>query len=114
MSHHETAEHELRLHEAFAFALCVAGPLIGAYILHIIRASLSDSADEMVSGLHLTLFVLAAELRPLRHILKMVQSRTVHLQRSLRDDPFSVAKIDDRAVLELTRRMEDTESSLAT
>lgn len=64
------ASAELQLHELAALATCVLGPLLGSYILHLIRSSLSSlHGGQLVSNLHLTLFVLGAELRPIRRKL---------------------------------------------
>ena len=105
------AERELRLHELAALALCFAGPLLGALMLHAIRSQISHFGDELVSNLHLSLFVLGAELRPLRHLLKMVQIRTIHLQRVVREDPHSTEKADDGFLKALSDRVTELEIS---
>lgn len=106
---------ELRLHELSALALCFLGPLVGSYILHLVRSQLSSIGDQLVSNLHLTLFVLGAEIRPLRHAMKMAEARTLYLQRVVREDPYVSAKDQDQdAILsELRGRMDELESSYA-
>ena len=81
-THERAALRELQIHELFALGLCFVGPLIGAYILHIIRNQIS--VHDLMSNLHLTLFILGAELRPVRHLIKLLQVRTLHLQRLVR------------------------------
>jgi len=81
------AASELRVHEIFALTLCFIGPLLGSYILHVIRYSLSRVSDDLVSEMHLTLFVLCAEIRPIRHAIKLTQARTLFLQRVIRESP---------------------------
>lgn len=112
-SRHEALQ-ELQVHELFALALCFAGPFLGACVLHVIRDKLSHSVDELVSNMHLTLFVLGAELRPLRHALKMVQKRTLHLQKIVREETSSNAKSSERTDFsDLTQRLNDLEASHA-
>lgn len=103
------ARQELQIHEVLALALCFLGPVLGAYVLHVIRARLSHSVDELVSNLHLSLFVLGAELRPLRHLLKMVQKRTLHLQKVVREDPHATEKVDDATLKEVEGRLNNME-----
>lgn len=104
---------ELRLHEITALALCFLGPLLGSYILHVIRLQLSTLGDQLVSNLHLTLFVLGAEIRPLRHAIKMAQARTLYLQRVVREDPHASVNEDDPALQDLRQRLDEVEESLA-
>lgn len=106
---------ELRLHEVAALALCFLGPLLGSYILHVIRSQLSTLGDQLVSNLHLTLFVLGAEIRPMRHAMKMAQARTLYLQRTVREDPYISTKDQDQDTLlhDLRGRLDDMESSFA-
>lgn len=75
------------MHEILALTLCFIGPLLGSYILHVIRHSLSRVSDNLVSEMHLTLFVLCAEIRPIRHAIKLTQARTLFLQRVIRESP---------------------------
>lgn len=106
---------ELRLHELTALAMCFLGPLIGSYVLHVVRSQLSSIGDQLVSNLHLTLFVLGAEIRPLRHAMKMAEARTLYLQRVVREDPYVSSKDQDQDVVlsELRGRMDELESSYA-
>lgn len=107
------AFNELRIHELTALALCFLGPLIGSYILHVIRSQLSTIGDQLVSNLHLTLFVLGAEIRPLRHAMKMAERRTLYLQRIVKEDPYVSAKDKDQdaRLNELRGRIDEVEAS---
>ncbi len=96
-----------------ALASCLAGPLLGAYILHILRTHVSQLGDELVSNLNLTLFVLCAEIRPLRHLMKMAQARTLYLQKVVREDPYAEEKIDSTLILGLSGRLNELESTIA-
>jgi hypothetical protein len=89
-------------------------PLIGAWLLHTIRGALSRPSEGLVSNYNLTIFLLAAEIRPFAHLLRMVQGRTLYLQRVVatpasEDDE----KINERQVLDLTRRLEELETHVA-
>ena len=110
------ASAELHLHELAALAMCIAGPLLGSYVLHMIRHSLSKlHGGQLVSNLHLTLFVLGAELRPVRHCMKLVQARTLHLQRVVRIDPHTDSRdtADTASLQELAGRVAEMEVSIA-
>lgn len=56
-------------------------PALGAYLLHVIRGQLSRPSTGLVSDYNLTIFLLAAEIRPVRQLIKLVTKRTLHLQR---------------------------------
>jgi len=111
------AASELRVHEIFALTLCFIGPLLGSYILHVIRHSLSRVSDDLVSEMHLTLFVLCAEIRPIRHAIKLTQARTLFLQRVIREDPSAsnnpVSQEDLKALREAVLELETSLSDLS-
>lgn len=104
------AEAELARNEVWALLGCFIGPLIGAYLLHTIRSQLSRPSEGLVSNYNLTIFTMAAELRPFAHLIKMKQARVLHLQRVVRPN-FDV---DDKPVTseiqELSRRLAELES----
>src|SRR4051812_18543061 len=105
----EAAMKELYKHELLALLSCFLFPLIGAYMLHGIRSQLSRPSEGLVSNYNLTIFLLASELRPMAHLAKLIQSRTLHLQRVVNTNPYLNLKQtgDIRA---LTRRLEDLEA----
>ncbi|KAL2812574.1 hypothetical protein BJX63DRAFT_239469 [Aspergillus granulosus] len=109
---------ELQLHELAALASCFLFPLIGTWILHHIRSKLSRPSEGLVSNYNLTIFLLAAEIRPFAHLLKMVQARTLHLQRivdSSRDDADTdkTDRIDPATITDLSKRLEELEAHIA-
>ncbi|KAI9849775.1 MAG: hypothetical protein M1838_006241 [Thelocarpon superellum] len=113
--HHEAkdaAAHELRTHELLALASCFLFPLFGAYLLHTIRAQLSRPSEGLVSDYNLTIFVLAAEIRPLAHLIKIIQARTLFLQRLVNASPYSDSG-PDRGVTDLGKRVQEIEARLA-
>lgn len=77
----KSAIRELYIYETTALAACFGFPLLAAYLLHALRAQLSRPSEGLVSNYNLTIFCLASELRAFSHIFKLVQCRTLHLQR---------------------------------
>lgn len=83
----EAAVNELYVHEVLALLSCFLSPVIGAYLLHAIRNQLSRPSEGLLTNFNISVFLLAAELRPLSHALKLIQARTLHLQRIVRLTP---------------------------
>jgi hypothetical protein len=112
---HEAALRELRLHELLALIACFGCPLLGAWLLHHIRGSLSRPSEGLVSDYNLSIFVLASEIRPLSHLLRMIQSRTLHLQRIAALNPYSTASpaANRAAVQDLQTRVDELEMHIA-
>ncbi|KAJ5223440.1 hypothetical protein N7468_007982 [Penicillium chermesinum] len=102
---------ELQVHELAALASCFVFPVIGTWLLHGIRSSLSRPSEGLVSNYNLTIFLLASEIRPVAHLLKLVQARTLHLQRivSTADD----SHVDPDKVQDLSKRLEELEAHVA-
>lgn len=101
------ATSELRIYELLALFSCFCFPVIGAWLLHTIRSQLSRPSEGLVSNYNLTIFLLASELRPLSHLIKMVQARTLYLQRTL-----NATTLDSKfpsPVLDLTARVNELE-----
>ncbi|KAL2861113.1 uncharacterized protein BJX67DRAFT_367278 [Aspergillus lucknowensis] len=114
------ATRELQIHELAALASCFICPVIGTWVLHHIRSKLSRPSEGLVSNYNLTIFLLAAEIRPFSHLLKMVQARTLHLQRIVAsssaaadDDDNTADKIDPAQILDLSKRLEELEAHIA-
>lgn len=107
----ENARQELEFNEMLALAGCFLGPIVGAYLLHAIRSQLTRPAEGLVSNFNLTIFVMAAELRPVSHVIKMKQARILHLQRVVRSDSTDEFRRAD--VQELSNRIADLESRVA-
>lgn len=77
----EEAAQNLRTHETLAFVSTFVFPALGAYILHVIRGQLSRPSTGLVSDYNLSIFLLAAEIRPVRQLIRLTTNRTLHLQR---------------------------------
>jgi hypothetical protein len=112
---HEVATNELYTHEVLALLSCFVFPLLGAYLLHTIRSQLSRPSEGLVSDYNLTIFVLASELRPMAHLVKLIQARTLHLQRLVESKPFERAKRNTPGDVEdLIQRIEELEARTLT
>lgn len=108
------ASRELQIHELVALASCFIFPLVGTWLLHATRSKLSRPSEGLVSNYNLSIFLLASEIRPFSHLLKMVQARTLHLQRIVALAPDDDgAKIDARRVQDLSKRLEELEAHVA-
>lgn len=106
-----SAAAELRLHELLALFACFVFPIIGAWLLHHIRAQLSRPSEGLVSNYNLTIFLLASELRPLSHLVKMIQVRTLYLQRAVAvEHPDEGPKID---LVDIIGRLDELEAHVA-
>lgn len=67
-----------------------------------------------MSNYNLTMFVLASEIRPMQHMVKMVQARTLFLQRTVGDETGDdEPHMDNSKILDLTRRLEEMEAHVA-
>lgn len=102
---------ELQIHELSALASCFIFPMIGTWLLHGIRSSLSRPSEGLVSNYNLTIFLLASEIRPFAHLLKLVQARTLHLQRIV--SASEQHHIDPDKVQDLSKRLEELEAHVA-
>jgi hypothetical protein len=107
-----TTQRELRTHEIAALVSCFVLPMIGAWLLHGIRSQLSRPSEGLISNYNLTVFLLAAEIRPVSHVVKMIQRRTLYLQRlasAAEEDPA----LDNIKLLDVSRRLEELEKHVA-
>ena len=107
------AQKELQMHEILALSACFLFPVVGAWLLHAIRAQLSRPSEGLVSNYNLTIFLLASEIRPLSHLVKLIQARTLHLQRVVALGILDDNKIDTSKVLDIAKRLEELEAHVA-
>ena len=107
------AQKELQVHELLALSACFLFPAVGAWLLHAIRSQLSRPSEGLVSNYNLTVFLLASEIRPLSHLVKLIQARTLHLQRVVRSGAVDDSKIDSSKVLDMAKRLEELEAHVA-
>ena len=105
---------ELYLHEVGALFMCFTAPLLATLLLHAVRNLLSRPSEGLVSNYNLTIFMLAAEIGPLSHLIKLVQARTLHLQRLVHSNPYREGMVTPTQVRGLTSRLEDLEARMGT
>ena len=107
----KAARNELNAHELLALLSCFISPFVGAWLLHAIRSQLSRPSEGLVSNYNLTVFLLAAEIRPLSHLAKMVQARTLYLQRKAASRPADAdIKQASETINDIVKRLEDLEA----
>jgi hypothetical protein len=102
----EDAAANLRQHEMLALVSTFLFPACAAYLLHVIRGQLSRPSEGLVSDYNLTIFLLAAEIRPIRQLIRLFTHRTIHLQRIVRGNgDSSMLSKKDKAITELASRL---------
>ena len=111
----EQAGAELRRQELTALVATFVFPMLAAYLLHVIRSQLSRPSTSLVSDYNLSIFLLAAEIRPCRQLIRLVSARTLYLQRTVSGATDSSAslgagKLD---VSSLANRIEELEAKIA-
>lgn len=108
------AQKELRFHELLALVSCFVFPVIAAWLLHSIRSQLSRPSEGLVSNYNLSIFVLVAEIRPMSHMIKMIQRRTLFLQRRANSDFLRESnRVDGQQLRDLSHRLDDLELHVA-
>ncbi|KAG9258024.1 uncharacterized protein F5Z01DRAFT_314500 [Emericellopsis atlantica] len=110
----KSALRELYVYETSALLSCFAMPLLAAYLLHALRTQLSRPSEGLVSNYNLTIFCMVSEVRAFSHMFKLVQSRTLHLQRVVQKTPYASApSATSTRISELMTRLErlETQSS---
>ena len=106
----EAATRELYRHELLALLSCFVFPMLGAYLLHTLRSQLSRPSEGLVSNYNITIFLLASELRPMAHLVKLIQARTLHLQRIVNSNPYTTNEKSAGDVKDILHRLEDLEA----
>ena len=109
-AHAESAAKELYRHELLALLSCFIAPVLAAYLLHTLRDQLSRPSEGLVSNYNLTIFLLASELRPMAHLVKLVQARTLHLQRIVNSNPYATTDASSLEPKALLHRLEELEA----
>ncbi|RWA07839.1 hypothetical protein EKO27_g7262 [Xylaria grammica] len=101
---------ELYVHEIMALAWCFVFPMLGAYLLHTIRGQLSRPSEGLVSDYNLTIFLCAAEVRPVSHLIRMLQKRTLHVQAIVAQNPHIQKAITNEQIQALYDRLDELEA----
>jgi len=109
-----SAQTELRVYELLALGSCFMFPLMAAWLLHGIRSQLTRPSEGLVSNYNLSIFILVAEIRPLAHLIKLIQKRTLFLQRRVNADMLAESRRGDSPYFkDLSRRLDDLETHIA-
>lgn len=111
----EEAAAELRRLEKLALCSILVFPMLAAYLIHVIRGQLSTSSTGLVSDFNLSIFLLAAEIRPCRQLIRLITDRTLHLQRTVTglNDPFGSAVEEKTFLSTLSSRIAELEAKLS-
>ncbi|KAI1187219.1 hypothetical protein F5B17DRAFT_400551 [Nemania serpens] len=105
-----SAVKELYVHESVALLWCFIFPMLGAYLLHTIRNQLSRPSGGLVSDYNLTIFLCAAELRPVSHLIRMLQERTLHVQAIVAHNPHVQKVVTNDQIQALYDRLGELEA----
>ncbi|KAI1167362.1 hypothetical protein F5B18DRAFT_436423 [Nemania serpens] len=105
-----SAVKELYVHEMIALMWCFIFPMLGAYLLHTIRSQLSRPSGGLVSDYNLTIFLCAAELRPVSHLIRMLQERTLHVQAIVAHNPHLQKVVTNDQIKALYDRLGELEA----
>ncbi|KAI1658198.1 hypothetical protein F4813DRAFT_388981 [Daldinia decipiens] len=110
----DAALRELYFHEMAALAWCFIFPMLGAYLLHTIRGQLTRRSEGLVSDYNLTIFLCAAEVRPISHLIRMLQNRTLRVQQIVAKNPYEKQTVTMEHLEALSTRLDELEAQGAT
>lgn len=110
----ELATAELRRQELLALGATFLFPILASYLLHVIRAQLSGASGGLVSDYNISIFLLAAEIRPIRQVVRLMSARTLYLQRTINssDDTF-ITSYGKGTIDEFNQRIMDIEARMS-
>ncbi|KAN0062629.1 hypothetical protein ACQY0O_005170 [Thecaphora frezii] len=102
----QAAAAELRRSELLSLLFCLLSPIIGAYLLTWIRATMADGG-RYLNAFNVRLFTLAAGIKPWSHAIKLVRRRILYLQEEVHYPSSKVETLNKQV-----RRLEADLSSL--
>jgi hypothetical protein len=102
--HRLNASATLRRQELASLLLVVSSPLLGGLTLDYVRAHLTPTRT-YITNFNITLFVFAAGIRPLLHVVYLLKKRALHLQE--------VVHFPSTEVENVKRRLAKAEEELA-
>ncbi|KAL2160514.1 hypothetical protein VTH06DRAFT_1202 [Thermothelomyces fergusii] len=112
----ERALSRLRILEVLALAACFVAPAAATYFLYSIQDLLSPRSEGVIANFNIGIFLLAAEVHPLSHAIKLVLTHTLHLQRIVHSNPYRTVHLTParyRALLGRVRELEEQVAELA-
>ncbi|KAL7321075.1 hypothetical protein PS15m_000892 [Mucor circinelloides] len=89
MKRKASVEEELRRHELIGLTWVIMSPAIAGYTLQYSRYFLSNY-EKYMSTFNVTVFVLAATLKPLVHVMALLRERTLFLQSEMQVDETEI------------------------
>ncbi|KAK4517972.1 uncharacterized protein ATC70_001321 [Mucor velutinosus] len=89
MKRKASVEEELRRHELIGLAWVIMSPAVAGYTLQYSRYFLSNY-EKYMSTFNVTVFVLAATLKPLVHVMALLRERTLFLQSEIQVDETEI------------------------
>ncbi|KAK4106707.1 hypothetical protein N658DRAFT_563470 [Parathielavia hyrcaniae] len=101
---------QLQTLEVAALVVCFVAPAAATYLLSRVRSHLSRPPQSLVSDFNLTIFLLAAEIMPLKHCIKLVLAHTLHLQRIVNSNPYRAVHITPAKYRDMVQRLEALEA----
>lgn len=104
---------ELYVHETMALVWCFIFPMLSAYLLHTLRGQLSRPSEGLVSDYNLTIFLCAAEVRPVAHLIRMLRNRTLHVQTIVAQNPHAQKLVTNDQLQALYDRVQELEAQEA-
>ena len=79
-----------------AMLCCFLGPAAGGIFLSKLRDQLSRPSGGLISDFNITIFVLAAEWRPLSYLIRHIRGKTINLQSNLRFPPSRMEEMQEQ------------------
>ncbi|KAG0194044.1 hypothetical protein DFQ28_001845 [Apophysomyces sp. BC1034] len=86
---------ELRRHELVGLLWVVISPAVAGYTLQYSRYFLNNY-ERYMSSFNVVVFVLAASIKPLAHVMTLLRERTLHLQSELQVTDGQVQLLQDK------------------
>ncbi|KAK4123884.1 hypothetical protein N657DRAFT_572351 [Parathielavia appendiculata] len=96
--------------EVAALIVCFVAPAAATYLLSMVRSQLSRPPQSLVSNFNLSIFLLTAEMIPLKHCIKLVLAHTLHLQRIVNSNPYRTIQITPSIYRDMIQRVEALEA----
>ncbi|ORZ12234.1 hypothetical protein BCR42DRAFT_331970 [Absidia repens] len=91
----EQVANELRRHELIGLIWVLASPAVAGYTLQFSRYFLSDY-ERYMSSFNVAVFVLAASLKPLSHVMLLLRERTMYLQSEIQINETQVQRLQKK------------------
>ncbi|KAJ1021314.1 hypothetical protein NDA18_005553 [Ustilago nuda] len=91
----QAASAELRRSELLSLIFCVTSPIVGAYMLHWMRETMTDG-NKYLNTFNIRLFTMAAGIKPWSHAIHLIQRRMLHLQEQVHYPSSKVEKMSQR------------------